>query len=78
MLRKISSMLVIALLLAAVPAGAALALPQGEEQVAKQEVIMGYFDVWKGNEWQDTNNDGSPNEPGQTGKVTKTFSKIAT
>jgi len=77
MLRKISSMLVIALLLAAVPAGAALALPQGEEQVVKQEVIMGYFDVWKGNEWQDTNNDGSPDKPGQTGKVTKPFSYSA-
>ncbi|MCG8402402.1 MAG: hypothetical protein MJA84_12560, partial [Firmicutes bacterium] len=77
MLKKISNLLIIALLLAAVPTGAALALVQGEEQIVKQEVIMGYFDVWKGNEWQDTNNDGGPDQPGQTGKTTKPFSYSA-
>ncbi|WP_449241489.1 CARDB domain-containing protein [Desulfoscipio gibsoniae] len=75
MLKKISSLLLIAFLLTAVPAGAALALPQGEEQeqVVKQEVIMGQFDIWKGTNWLDTNNDGDPDKPGQTGKITKPF-----
>lgn len=72
MLRKISSLLLIAFLLA-VPTGTALALPQDEEQIVKQEVIMGYFDIWKGTEWLDTNNDGIPDMPGQTGKLTKPF-----
>lgn len=81
MSRKIISwMLVMVVVVAAVPTGVALASPnenQGQEQIVKQEVIAGYFDVWKGDNWQDTNNDGSPDEPGQTGKITKPFSYSA-
>ncbi|WP_031518175.1 hypothetical protein [Desulfofalx alkaliphila] len=76
MLKRISILLLIALLLA-VPVGTALALPQNEEQIVKQEVIMGYFDIWKGSQWQDTNNDGNPDMPGQTGKSTKPFNYSA-
>ncbi|AEG14567.1 hypothetical protein Desku_0972 [Desulfofundulus kuznetsovii DSM 6115] len=77
MLRKlISWLLMTALVLGAVPYGAASALPGGEgEQVVKQEVIVGYFDIWKGNTWQDTNHDGTPDMPGQKGKTyTNTYS----
>ncbi|AEG14449.1 hypothetical protein Desku_0849 [Desulfofundulus kuznetsovii DSM 6115] len=78
MLRKlISWVLMTALVLGAVPyCGTASALPGGEgEQVVKQEVIVGYFDIWKGDTWQDTNRDGMPDMPGQKGKTyTNTYS----
>ncbi|SFF97623.1 hypothetical protein SAMN05660649_00294 [Desulfotomaculum arcticum] len=80
MLKKIINwMLIAAVMIIAVPAGAAFALPgdQAQEQVIKQEVIVGYFDIWKGDNWLDTNNDGPPDEPGQTDKLTKPFNYSA-
>lgn len=61
----------------AVPFGTAFASPaenpQQQEQLIHQQVIMGYFDVWRGNEWQDTNNDGVPDAKGDKNKKTKPF-----
>ncbi|WP_027365742.1 hypothetical protein [Desulfotruncus alcoholivorax] len=79
MLKKLINWLIAAVIIMAVPAGAAFALPedQAQERVVKQEVIVGYFDVWKGSDWLDTNNDGDRDKPGQTGKLTKPFNYSA-
>ncbi len=74
MFKKLINWLLMAIIMA-VPTGAAFALPsdQAQEQIIKQEVIVGYFDAWKGSNWLDTNNDGTPDVPGQTNKGTKPF-----
>ncbi|WP_027365833.1 hypothetical protein [Desulfotruncus alcoholivorax] len=77
MLKKLINWLIAAVIIMAVPAGAAFALPGEQEQMIKQEVIVGYFDIWKGDSWLDTNNDGTPDAPGQTGKLTKPFNYSA-
>ncbi|MEG6617488.1 hypothetical protein V6C27_13830 [Peptococcaceae bacterium 1198_IL3148] len=79
MLKKlINCLLILTLIITAVPNGAAFALPSEtenpqQEQLIHQQVIMGYFDVWKGSTWQDTNNDGDIDARGDKNKPTKPF-----
>ena len=58
---KIPLFLLLALFLFIPSPGAQAA--QGD--LIHQEVIASYFDVWKGNNWQDTDNDGIADKPGQ-------------
>jgi len=46
---------------------------KGQEQIVYQEVIASYFDVWKGDDWQDTDSDGKPDKPGERKEVSFTY-----
>lgn len=67
--KVVSMILAIILIIGTVPAGAASAVT-GQEMIVKQQVAIGYFDIWQhvNGKWQDTNQDGVPDALGDTGK----------
>ncbi|HBT19939.1 MAG TPA: hypothetical protein DEA47_00985 [Peptococcaceae bacterium] len=70
MKKGISTLVLLSFLLSLVPLPVHAA---EKEQLIKQEVILAYFDIWSqdGIKWDDTNNDGKPDKPGD--RKTETF-----
>lgn len=69
--------LIMAALLAflTVPFGAVSSSAGEKEQVVHQQVVLGYFDIWKhtNGAWQDTNNDGKPDVKDNRNSTSITF-----
>lgn len=61
MKRRISLIILLSFLISLIPLPA---LAEGE-QLIHQEIMVSYFDIWKGNNWIDTDYDGRPDRPGE-------------